>query len=214
MKKYALACYIIVLLVAIPSFGQVALPTMLVLSPDKKALLISGAIDEIPGPKTMVQLVKEMPNTVEVVQLESLGGRLDIALEIAQEIKRRGINTYASIECHSACTFIFMAGKKRITYLTSYFVFHRIKFYQDGVLTKGFDQGYWQGRASQYYLDQGAYPEVVALIENNDSISVHGSDLLALGIANDVRDNTKEDQFLNLVFKDGEILNPIGAEGE
>jgi hypothetical protein len=50
------------------------------------------------------------------VSLNSPGGRVFPALDIARAIKAAGLNTVvpAGDECHSACAFIFLAGHERI----------------------------------------------------------------------------------------------------
>ncbi|MDX1010506.1 hypothetical protein GOE08_27115 [Sinorhizobium medicae] len=50
------------------------------------------------------------------VSLNSPGGRVFLALEIARAIKAAGLNTIVPSrdECHSACAFIFLAGSERI----------------------------------------------------------------------------------------------------
>lgn len=50
------------------------------------------------------------------VSLNSPGGRVFPALEIARAIKAAGLNTIVPTgdECHSACAFIFLAGNERI----------------------------------------------------------------------------------------------------
>ncbi|MBT9373361.1 hypothetical protein [Rhizobium sp. CSW-27] len=53
---------------------------------------------------------------VKSVSLNSPGGRVFPALEIARAIKAAGLNTIVppGDECHSACAFIFLAGSERI----------------------------------------------------------------------------------------------------
>lgn len=50
------------------------------------------------------------------ISLNSPGGRVFPALEIARAIKAAGLNTIvpSGDECHSACAFIFLAGSERI----------------------------------------------------------------------------------------------------
>lgn len=50
------------------------------------------------------------------VSLNSPGGRVFPALEIARAVKAGGLNTIVpmSDECHSACAFIFLAGSERV----------------------------------------------------------------------------------------------------
>lgn len=59
-------------------------------------------------------MLRLYPNTT-TVSLDSGGGNVYAALEVAQEIDRRGLNTLImeGNECYSACSFIFLAGKSR-----------------------------------------------------------------------------------------------------
>ena len=50
---------------------------------------------------------------VSVVHLTSSGGRIAEANKLFKLIKERGLNTYVSNECSSACTLIFAAGTQR-----------------------------------------------------------------------------------------------------
>ncbi|KAA0969683.1 hypothetical protein FPY71_14280 [Aureimonas fodinaquatilis] len=50
---------------------------------------------------------------VTVLHLTSTGGRLAEANQLAQLVRDRGLTTYVSGDCLSACTLIFAAGKER-----------------------------------------------------------------------------------------------------
>ena len=50
---------------------------------------------------------------VRTVHLTSIGGRLAVAGEIRDIIKKRALATYVPTECSSACTLVFAAGTKR-----------------------------------------------------------------------------------------------------
>jgi hypothetical protein len=50
---------------------------------------------------------------VEVVHLNSLGGRIGEAEKLYKTIKSRNLNTYTSSGCYSACTIAFVAGHER-----------------------------------------------------------------------------------------------------
>ena len=50
---------------------------------------------------------------VEVVHLNSLGGRIGEAEKLYETIKSRNLDTYTSTGCYSACTIAFIAGRER-----------------------------------------------------------------------------------------------------
>jgi hypothetical protein len=49
----------------------------------------------------------------QVVHLDSIGGRIGAAMNVADIIAARQLNTYVSHVCASACTLAFLAGKQR-----------------------------------------------------------------------------------------------------
>jgi hypothetical protein len=52
---------------------------------------------------------------VTTIRLNSPGGRIGEALAVHDEIKKRGLDTYVSDQCDSACPFAFVGGKRRWT---------------------------------------------------------------------------------------------------
>ncbi|MBK8071758.1 MAG: hypothetical protein IPK34_06925 [Ramlibacter sp.] len=51
---------------------------------------------------------------VKVVHLNSQGGRMGEAFRIHRLVKARGLTTFTAVDCASACTVIFLAGKQRL----------------------------------------------------------------------------------------------------
>jgi hypothetical protein len=51
---------------------------------------------------------------VEVVHLDSPGGRLGEARKVFETIRERGLLTYVPHACSSACTIVFLAGRERL----------------------------------------------------------------------------------------------------
>ncbi|MBS0520520.1 MAG: hypothetical protein JSR90_17625 [Proteobacteria bacterium] len=65
---------------------------------------------------------------LEVVHLNSGGGRLGEAIELAKLIRARGLATYTSASCSSACTIAFVAGRERFLKSGARIGFHRAIF--------------------------------------------------------------------------------------
>jgi hypothetical protein len=65
---------------------------------------------------------------LRVVHLESSGGRIAEAKAIAELIRQRGLSTYVSSHCESACTYILMAGDKRWAATNAKIGFHPPSF--------------------------------------------------------------------------------------
>lgn len=75
---------------------------------------IDGPITQDVAQDFLLQLQTHLG--VETVSLNSPGGRVFPALDIARAINSTGINTTVlnGDECYSACSFIFLAGRERI----------------------------------------------------------------------------------------------------
>lgn len=168
------------------------------LSEDEKAALISGPIDELPG-TTLAAVIRDLPPSVALLQLESGGGRLDVALDAAREIRRRGFRTYTNVKCDSACTILFLAGRERSANQFTRFEFHRIQYVILGKPENGPRQAYWQGRASQYYLDFGLPGEFVLEVESQASTTKNLAELMRMGFV------TKNES-INLRFGKGRMV--------
>jgi hypothetical protein len=63
-----------------------------------------------------------------VLHLNSGGGRLGEAVELASLIRARGLATYVSASCSSACTIAFLAGRERYLKAGAKLGFHRASF--------------------------------------------------------------------------------------
>lgn len=73
----------------------------------------------------MFERLLDQNEAVTMVQLESLGGYLEPAKMMAEMIEARGLDTYTSIECASACTDLFIAGQTRYVDFDAVLGFHR-----------------------------------------------------------------------------------------
>jgi len=72
-------------------------------------------------------MLKAMDN-VKTVRLNSNGGRIAEAQKIADLIQARGLSTYVSQHCVSACTVIFLGGKQRFLNASAKLGFHQPYF--------------------------------------------------------------------------------------
>ncbi|MFZ6779802.1 ATP-dependent Clp protease proteolytic subunit [Undibacterium sp. Ji83W] len=76
---------------------------------------------------SFVDALKKYPQ-VKTISLNSPGGRLREAQQIATLIKARQLNTYVEGECSSACTYIFLAGHDRAATPNAHIGFHQPSF--------------------------------------------------------------------------------------
>lgn len=65
---------------------------------------------------------------LRVVHLNSAGGRLGEAIKLARLIRARGVVTYTSVACVSACTIAYVAGRERHLRAGARLGFHRSIF--------------------------------------------------------------------------------------
>jgi hypothetical protein len=65
---------------------------------------------------------------LQVVYLNSIGGRIYEAQRIANMIKTKGLDTYVTRQCVSACTIVFLAGRNRLMAPTAKLGFHQPDF--------------------------------------------------------------------------------------
>ena len=65
---------------------------------------------------------------IKVVHLDSIGGRLGEGQRLYELIRERGLKTYVSSQCLSACTLAFAGGKERYLLKGAVLGFHRGSF--------------------------------------------------------------------------------------
>ena len=70
---------------------------------------------------------------VRVVHLNSYGGELTEARDMADVVTRRGLSTRVTGTCDSACALIFLAGNDRSLASGATIGFHRFSWYADSV---------------------------------------------------------------------------------
>ncbi|MBD5805236.1 hypothetical protein AZOA_46860 [Azoarcus sp. Aa7] len=86
--------------------------------PHQIRLLRDGAELELAGgmPFGTADAVREFLDAapaVQIVHLNSQGGRMSEAYQLYKTIKERNLSTYTSADCVSACSIVFLAGRER-----------------------------------------------------------------------------------------------------
>jgi len=85
-------------------------------------LILSGAVDGLDYQRFLRMLI---PSVQMVVLSNSPGGDHQSGLDIAREIRSRGLSTVASGFCQSSCANIFLGGRERfLANNSSYLGFH------------------------------------------------------------------------------------------
>jgi len=86
--------------------------------PYRISLLDDGAVMQIAGsyswalPQNLQAVLASSPN-VRTVWLESPGGLIKPAIEVADILKQHHLDTFVARQCTSACTIVFLAGSQR-----------------------------------------------------------------------------------------------------
>lgn len=93
------------------------------LSEDGRSISLSGPFGV--GAATRFRETMAKAPEVRRVLLDSPGGRLFEAHEIAKVVKQRNVQTRAVADCASACTLVFLAGSKRHLGAQARLGFHR-----------------------------------------------------------------------------------------
>lgn len=93
---------------------------------DGAELEFSGGIT-FGAAKEFTRFVEAM-GALRVVHLNSPGGRIEEAQRIGNLIKKKNLDTYVARSCLSACTIIFLSGKKRFITRDASIGFHQPDF--------------------------------------------------------------------------------------
>ncbi len=79
---------------------------------DGEALLFSGGL-RVGAEGDFKKALSNAPK-VRAVTIHSDGGRRQVGMEIGRIIREAGLDTYVTLRCTSAATFMFVSGKRRI----------------------------------------------------------------------------------------------------
>ncbi|MPW37357.1 hypothetical protein [Vibrio sp. B1Z05] len=90
---------------------------------NKSTLIINGNIENGEYGK-FVKFISEITDNISSVILQSNGGYLNDAIEIANYINKSGWNTDVETYCNSCCVIIFLSGKHRTAYEKSHIGAH------------------------------------------------------------------------------------------
>ena len=123
---------------------------------DDTAILLMGSIDD----ERILYFFEQLPDSVHTVSLESVGGKADIAMKIAQIIRDRKLRTYVYVQCISACTLMFQGGVDRVVSDDeTYFVYHYIRWFGPGsenlpAFQRSFTDAYMRYGMSEDFAEQ------------------------------------------------------------
>jgi hypothetical protein len=139
---------------------------------DQPAITFGGVIT--PGDeKKFHEILGTVTNPIVV--LSGPGGGVAPALAIGQEIRNNGLTTLvpAATSCASACTFIWLAGERRLLGKGARIGFHAMSYARNGGYTETHDVDYG---LRAYLLDLGYALDTTATIVNTPSALVRWLD--------------------------------------
>ncbi len=94
---------------------------------------------------------------IKLIHLNSIGGRVESARKLAALIESKGLSTYTSYECSSACIIPYAAGKERLIAKNAKLGFHQYDF--PGAKQSDFYSDY--AMDSKYLLSKGISQQFV-----------------------------------------------------
>jgi hypothetical protein len=96
------------------------------LATNGQSLILRGAFGT--GSASQVARLLDVAPGVRSIVLDSHGGRLREAEQVAALVRKRALDTYVEGQCLSACTYVFLAGSDRAATPNAQIGFHRPSF--------------------------------------------------------------------------------------
>jgi hypothetical protein len=93
------------------------------ISPDGRSAALDGPMGE--GSAKALSVALAGASEVRRLELRSGGGRMLEGSAIAQMVRDRKLDTYVQVQCESACTLVFLAGRERAATRNARIGFHR-----------------------------------------------------------------------------------------
>jgi len=98
----------------------------IIASANKKSVIVNGMLRE--GSAAKIRKILDATPAATSLMLNSSGGRVLEAKELAALVRTRKLDTYVEGQCSSACTYIFLAGKDRAATPNAQIGFHQPSF--------------------------------------------------------------------------------------
>jgi hypothetical protein len=144
------------------------------------------------GSKTLESIISlHEQNQFTTLELNSTGGLIQTALEIADFVQSHDISTIVVNECSSACVLIAMSGKKLFTIPAAQFGFHNAESIADPSSQKGRYQSALGSELMFSFLENKRIPKyIIDKAKQTDASSMYyvsGLDFINLRLAMPVR---------------------------
>jgi hypothetical protein len=122
--------FAVLLALALTTAGEKLPPSVEFETPYQLRVVSGGTILDLSGsiswavPQNLQVMLAESPN-VRLIRLDSPGGYIKSALEVADVIRQRGLDTYVGRLCASACTLVFLSGRQHWLGANAHLGFHQ-----------------------------------------------------------------------------------------
>jgi len=128
------------------------------------------------------EYMKQYP-TIKSINLESIGGITSEARGVAKIVQENNLDTYVYGSCLSSCTYIFVAGKKRVLSIHARLGFHRPAF--AGVDDNAMDKFVADKKLFKEKGVDRAFIERIFSTPNSELLEVSYQELKKVGIVTD-----------------------------
>ncbi len=133
-------------------------------SSDGYEIEISGAIG-LDLAQEFEQFLNKWPDAKTVHVNLNEGGSMTGAVKLRNLIHKRGLNTYVSSQCVSACALVFMGGRERLLRRYALIGFHRFSLYTIDIdIVEGVNTSKLKAEFRKLYLETGVAEEFVEKI--------------------------------------------------
>lgn len=159
--------------------------SIIVIGGEPGVVYVYGSID----PALVERVITQDPIEIKRLELNSGGGKLRAAIEIAEFVRKNNLETYVGRYqlCASACTVIFQAGVKRIAHETAVFMYH-YAYNRVGILKKKTVPNIKYTKLMfEKLIEYGIAPEFIKKIKPNKDLDLTGlNNMLKYNIATDI----------------------------
>lgn len=155
----------------------------------------------------LAEVLAEHPS-INIIHLNSVGGRIAEAQKLAELIKQYNLKTYSKTQCASACPIAFLAGTEKLISTEAKLEFHSASFAgvsgsEYAELNEGLLAQLAEADVSSWFIDK------VSKVSSDDLWAPTNKELIRAGIVDSVVDSG---EYAYSGVSDWE--NPVGIEQE
>jgi len=177
--------FLSILLISLSACAYELPSSTVVIGGEPGVVYIYGRID----PALVERVITLDPTEIKRIELNSIGGKLFAAIEIAEFVRKNNLKTYVGKYkmCASACTVIFQAGTIRIAHETAYFMYH-YAYDRIGIIKKKRVPNVRSTHIMfKKLIEYGIAPEFINKIKSDKDLDLTGlNDMLKYNIATEI----------------------------